>query len=195
MASSLTVSTTIEDFSCDARLKILLGILRYWTLLIWGLFEVGMPTRPPWGRPCQTLKILAMHLVCWQLFLLPTITRLFAAMLGDLGISTLHSIKTMTQFSLFFFASNKPCRLLQCSRTTLRERLWRPLVFFVVPTYWETYFSSRRYSSYLFFSVSSLDHHTGHPAHHDAQILLYECVLDALWIFHRCFDLLEACFL
>jgi hypothetical protein len=25
-----------------------------------------------------------------------------------------------------------------------------------------------------------LDHHTSHPAHHDARILLYECIFDAL---------------
>jgi hypothetical protein len=30
------------------------------------------------------------------------------------------------------------------------------------------------------FSLSFLDHHTGHLARHDAWILLYECVLDAL---------------
>jgi hypothetical protein len=28
--------------------------------------------------------------------------------------------------------------------------------------------------------LSFLDHHTGHPARHDAWILLYECILDAL---------------
>jgi hypothetical protein len=49
-------------------------------------------------------------------------------MLGDLGVSSLHSIKTMTQFSSLFGASNQPC--------------------------WETRFSSRRYST--FFSFSSL---------------------------------------
>jgi hypothetical protein len=37
-------------------------------------------------------------------------TRLFAAMLGDLGVSTLHSIKTMTQF-FFSFWSIKPAML------------------------------------------------------------------------------------
>jgi hypothetical protein len=31
-----------------------------------------------------------------------------------------------------------------------------------------------------FSSLLFLDHHTGHPARHDAWILLYECVLDAL---------------
>jgi hypothetical protein len=31
------------------------------------------------------------------------------------------------------------------------------------------------------FLLSFLDHHTSHPACHDARILLYECVLDALY--------------
>jgi hypothetical protein len=39
-----------------------------------------------------------------------------------------------------------------------------------------------------------LDHHTDHPARHDAQILLYECIENSE-IFHRRFDLLEVCFL
>jgi hypothetical protein len=55
-----------------------------------------------------------------------------------------------------------------------------PSYFFVVPTYWETRFSSSRYSTYVFISFSFLDHHTSHPAHHDAQILLYESIFDAL---------------
>jgi hypothetical protein len=55
-------------------------------------------------------------------------------------------------FSSLFGASNQPCCLLQCSGTTLRVRLRRPLVFFVVPTCWETRFSSRHYSTSFFFS-------------------------------------------
>jgi hypothetical protein len=31
-----------------------------------------------------------------------------------------------------------------------------------------------------FLLFSFLDHHTGHPSHRDARILLYECILDAL---------------
>jgi hypothetical protein len=31
-----------------------------------------------------------------------------------------------------------------------------------------------------FSSLSFLDHHTSHPARHDARILLYECIFDAL---------------
>jgi hypothetical protein len=65
-------------------------------------------------------------------------------------------------------------------------RLRRPLVFLVVPTYWETRFSSRRYSTYFFFS-SLLGHLAGHPTRHDARILLYECILDALSIFSSSF--------
>jgi hypothetical protein len=50
--------------------------------------------------------------------------RLLAAMLGDLGVSTLCSIKDHDLvFLLFFGASNQPCCLLQCSGTTLRVRL------------------------------------------------------------------------
>jgi hypothetical protein len=37
-----------------------------------------------------------------------------------------------------------------------------------------------QYSTYFFFSSYFLDHHTDHPACHDAQILLYECIFDAL---------------
>jgi hypothetical protein len=98
-------------------------------------------------------------------------------------------------FLLFFFGpSNQPCCLLQCPRTTLRVHLRRPLVFLVVPTCWETRFSSRRYSTYFFFS-SFLDHHTDHPACHDPQILLMSASSMPSEFFHRCFDLLEACFL
>jgi hypothetical protein len=40
----------------------------------------------------------------------------------------------------------------------------------------------------LFFLLFSfLDTHTGHPAHHDARILLYQCISDALLIFSSSF--------
>jgi hypothetical protein len=78
--------------------------------------------------------------------------RLLAAMLGDLGVSTPCPVKTMTQLSSLCLASNQPCCLLQCSGTTLRVRLRRPLVLLVVLTCWKTYFSSRHYSTYFFFS-------------------------------------------
>jgi hypothetical protein len=59
----------------------------------------------------------------------------------------------------------------------------------------ETRFSSRRYSTYFFFSSSFLDHHTCHPARHDARILLMSASSMPSKFFHHRFDLLEACFL
>jgi hypothetical protein len=85
--------------------------------------------------------------------------------------------------------------MLQCSGTTLRVHLRRPLVFLVVPTYWETCFSSHRYLIYFFFLSLFLDHHTCHPARHDARILLMSASSMPYEFFHRCFDLLEAHFL
>jgi hypothetical protein len=58
-----------------------------------------------------------------------------------------------------------------------------------------TCFSSHRYPIYFFSSFSFLDHHTGHPARHDAQILLMSASSMPSEFFHRRFDLLEACFL
>jgi hypothetical protein len=47
----------------------------------------------------------------------------------------------------------------------------------------------------LFFLLSFLDHHTGHPARHDARILLMSASSMPSEFFHHRFDLLEACFL
>jgi hypothetical protein len=105
----------------NTPLKTLLGIHGYWVLFIWGLIEVGMPTRPTWGRPYQT----------------PCSHEVF------------HFIQSRPRLNfLFFWASNQPCCLLQCSGTILRVRPRCPLIFLVVPTGWETFFSSRRYSTY-----------------------------------------------
>jgi hypothetical protein len=87
--------STIHTFKIDAPFKILLGILEYWTSLI----------------EASSRSALLQGL----LEVIPA--RLLAAMLGDLGVSTLRSIKTMTQFSSLFGASNQPCCLLQCSGT------------------------------------------------------------------------------
>jgi hypothetical protein len=91
----------------------------------------GTPKRPPQGRPCQTPCSHAGRSGCLLHYV---------------------SIKTMTQFSSLFWASNHSCCLLQCLGTILRERLWHHLVFFVVSTCWETCFSSHHYSTSLFFS-------------------------------------------
>jgi hypothetical protein len=47
----------------------------------------------------------------------------------------------------------------------------------------------------LFFPSYFLDHHTGHPARHYARKLLMSASSMPSEIFHRRFDLLEACFL
>jgi hypothetical protein len=106
--------------------------------------------------------------------------RLLANTLGDLGVFTVHSIKTMTQFSSLFGASNQPCCLLQCSGTTLRVRFRRPLVFLVVPTCWETRFSSRRYSTYFFSSLSffGTSYRPSYPPR--CSDTTHECIYDAL---------------
>jgi hypothetical protein len=109
-------------------------------------------SRPCWvssdtGHCCLKASLRSARL---QGFLEVGPARLLAAMLGDLGVSTLCSIKTMTQFSSLFGASNQPCCLLQCSGTTLGVRLRHPLLFFIILTCWETRFSSRRYSTYFF---------------------------------------------
>jgi hypothetical protein len=45
----------------------------------------------------------------------------------------------------------------------------------------------------LFSLLSFFDHHTGHPARHDARILLMSASSMPYEFFHRRFDLLEAC--
>jgi hypothetical protein len=91
--------------------------------------------------------------------------------------------------------SNQPCCLLQCSGTTLRVRLRRPLDFFVVLTCWEICFPSRRYSTYhfllfLFWIIIS--------AILPTMMLGYYSMSASFMpseFFHHHFDLLEVCFL
>jgi hypothetical protein len=100
-------------------------------------------------------------------------------MLGDLGVSTLRSIKTMTSFSSFLCI--KPAMLpasmlgdYSMSASSMpscfpcrTDLLGNP---FFITSLLDLHVSS----------LSFLDHQTGHPAHHDARILLYECIFDAL---------------
>jgi hypothetical protein len=155
IASSVSSLTTS---SCDTPFKTLLGILGYWTSSIQDLFEVGMPTRPLRGRPCQTPCSYARRFEClytpfdqghdliFLLFWSIKPAMLSASMLGDYSMS----------------ASSMPSCFLR--RNDLLGNLFsHPIV--TRPT---------------FPSLSFLDHHTGHPARHDARILLYECIFDAL---------------
>jgi hypothetical protein len=78
MASSFIISTTTED--------IFMHVSRF----CWVSSDTG-------HRRFEA----SSRLVCIQGLLEVGPARLLAAMRGDLGVSTLRSIKTMTQFSLF----------------------------------------------------------------------------------------------
>jgi hypothetical protein len=101
-------------------------------------------------------------------------------MLEDLGDSTLRSIKTMTQFSsLFEYQTSHTSRF--NARGLLYECVFDALLFSSsyrpVGKPVSHHVTTRPTS---FFSSSFLNHHTGHPARHDARLLLYECIFDTL---------------
>jgi hypothetical protein len=99
-------------------------------------------------------------------------------MLGNLGVSALRSIKTMTQFSslLSIKPVMLPASMLGDYSTSVSptpscflrriDLLGNP---FLITSLLD-----------LCFLLLFLDHHIGHPARHDARILLYECIFDAL---------------
>jgi hypothetical protein len=99
-------------------------------------------------------------------------------MLGDLSASTLRSIKTMTQF--FFFLEHQTSHAV-CfnARGLLYECVFDALLFSLSYRPVTKPVSHHVIARPTFYS-SFLDHHTGHPASHDARILLYECIFDAL---------------
>jgi hypothetical protein len=98
-------------------------------------------------------------------------------MLGDLGASTLRSIKTMTQFSSPFEHQTSHAVFFN-ARTTLRVHLRGPLIFLVISTCWETHFSSRRYSTYFFFHFFfGSSYQTSRPP---------RCSDTTLWVHLRC---------
>jgi hypothetical protein len=99
-------------------------------------------------------------------------------MLGDLGASTLRSIKTMTQFSSLL--SIKPAMLLASMLGDYSTSASStPSCFPCRTDLWGNPFLTTSLLD-LLSPLLFLDHHTGHPARHDAQILLYECIFDAL---------------
>jgi hypothetical protein len=167
-----SATTPLKTSSCDVLFKILLGILGYWTLSIWDLFEVGTPTRPPRCRPCQTLCSYARRSGC-----------LFTSFDQN------HNLV----FSLFW--SIKPAML---SASMLRDYStsasstpsWFPRRTDLIGKP-----DSHHVVTRLTFSSSFLDHHAGHPSRHDARILLMSASLMPSKSFHRRFDLLESCFL
>jgi hypothetical protein len=100
-------------------------------------------------------------------------------MLGDLGVSTLRSIKTMTQFSSLL--SIKPAMLPALMHEDYSTSVSStPSCFLHRTDLLGNLFPITLLLDLHFSSLSFLDHHTGHPARHDAWILLYECIFDAL---------------
>jgi hypothetical protein len=121
--------------------------------------------------------------------------RPLAVMLGDLGVSTLRSIQDHD--SVFFsFWSIKPAMLpasmlgdYSTSGSSMPSCFPRRTDLLGNP------FLVRRYSTYFLFLFPFLDHHTGHPARHDARILLMSASSMPSEFFHQRFDLSEVCFL
>jgi hypothetical protein len=101
-------------------------------------------------------------------------------MLGDLGISTLCSSKIMTQF-FFSFLRIKPAMLpASMLRDYSMSASLTPSCFLRRTDLLGNPFPITSLLDLLFLFFSFLDHHTSHPARHDAWILLYECIFDAL---------------
>jgi hypothetical protein len=115
--------------------------------------------------------------------------RFFAAMLGDLGVSTLRSIKTMTQFSSLFEHQTSHAACFN-ARGLLYECVFDALLF--SSSYRPV---GKPVSHHVVTRPTFLDHHTGHSARHDARILLMSASSMPSEFFHRRFNLLEARFL
>jgi hypothetical protein len=125
-----SATTPLKTSSCDMLFKILLGILGYWTLSIWDLFEVGTPTRPPRCRPCQTLCSYARRSGC-----------LFTSFDQNHNLVFFSFLEHQTSHVVGFNAQGL---LYECVfNAILVSSSYRPD--------WETRFSSRRYSTYFFF--------------------------------------------
>jgi hypothetical protein len=124
-----------------------------------------MPTRPPRAQPCQTPCSYALRSGC------------------------LYTSFDQDHDSIFFsFWSIKPAML---SASMLGDYSTSasstPSCFLRRTDLLGNPFLITSLLDLLFLLFFFLDHHTGHPAHHDARILLYECIFDALWIFSSSF--------
>jgi hypothetical protein len=117
-------------------------------------------------------------------------SRLLVAMLGDLGVSTLRSIETMTQFFFSFLEHQTSHVVCFNARGLLYECVFDSLLFSLSYRPVGKPVSHHIVTRPTFFSSSFLDHHTGHPARHDARILLTSASSMPSEVFHRRFDLL-----
>jgi hypothetical protein len=149
------------------------GYPRYWTLLI--------------EASSRSARLQGLHEVGPG--------RLLAAMLGDLSVSTLRFDQDYD--SVFFsFWSIKPAMLPASMLGGYSTSA--PSTPFCFPRRTDLLANQFLITSLLdllFILFFFLDHHAGHPARHDAQILLMSASSMPSEFFHRCFDLLEARFL
>jgi hypothetical protein len=166
--SQLQLRLRLKTSSCDASFKILIGILGYWALLICGLCEVGTPTRPPRGRSCQTPCSHARRSGCLY-------------MSDDQDHNSI--------FLLFFWSIKPamlPASMLGGYSTSASST---PSCFPRRNDLLGNPFLIMSLLDLFFFFSSFLDHHTGHPARHDARILLMSASLMPSEFFRRRFDL------
>jgi hypothetical protein len=107
------------------------------------------------------------------------LARLLAAMLGDLGVSTLRFIKTMTQFSslLSIKLAMLPTSMLGDYSTSASST---PSCFPHHTDLLGNPFLITSLLDLLFLLFFFLDHYTSHPARHDTRILLFQCIFDAI---------------
>jgi hypothetical protein len=98
--------------------------------------------------------------------------RLLAAMLGDLGVSTLRSIKTMTQFSSLLLSIKLAMLLASMLGDYSTSASSTPSCFPHHTDLLGNPFLITSSLDLLFLLFPFLDHHTDHPARHDARILL-----------------------
>jgi hypothetical protein len=164
LASSMIVSTTTEDFfmwctfQYPTRYPQILYIVDL--RLLWDRYAC----KPPWGRPCQTPCSYARRSGCLYISFDQDHDSVFFYILS-IKPATLPA-SMLGDYSMS--VSLTPSWFLR--RTNL---LGNP---FLITSFLD-----------LLSLPFLLDHHTGHPAHHDARILLYECIIDALWIFSSSF--------
>jgi hypothetical protein len=171
--SSSTISTTTEDFFTRLTFQDPVGYPRILDIIDLRPLEVGMPTMPPRGRPCQTPCSHAWRFGC-----------LYTSFDEDHDSVFFSFLEHQTSHVVCFNARGLlyECVFDALLFSSLYRPVGKPVSHHIVtqPTFSSSYF---------------LDHHTNHLARHDAQILLMSASPMPSEFFHRRFDLLEVCFL
>jgi hypothetical protein len=164
----------IGDFFMRRAFQDLAGYPRILALLFKASSRSTRLQKPPCGRPCQTPCIHAWRSGC-----------LYTSFNQDHALVFLLFLEHQTSHAACFNARGL---LYECVFDTLLfSSSYRPVG--------NPFFIMSLLDLLFFFSSSFLDHHAGHPARHDARILLMSASSMPSKFFHHRFDLLEACFL